>query len=310
MTIDALKAGKHVLCEKTMAYGVADGQAMVAAARSAGRVLQIGHQRRYNERYHDAVRMVRCGLIGDVYHIRAMWHRNGDWRRPVPDVAFDPRPWGYADLERLVNWRLYRKHSQGLMAELGSHQVDVANWISGAVPTAVIGSGGIYRYQDGREVNDHVYATFEYPGGLTVTYTSIQSNQLDDYYEQIMGTTGTIILQGEGEAYLFMEGGATSKATEVSVTTHDGGAPVMEASASRAADAAGAAVGEGVGAASAAARMQPYHNELEGFVNSVRTGTPPLCGGAEGLAAASAVLSANEAITGRKRITLTDLNQA
>lgn len=301
MALDALKAGKHVFSEKTMAYSVADGEAMIAAAAAAGRVLQIGHQRRYNDLYRQAVQMVRSGLIGDVRHIRALWHRNSDWRRKVPDSPFDPRPWGYADLERLVNWRLYRKHSQGLMTELGSHQVDVANWLSGTTPQAVLASGGIHHYKDEREVNDHVYVIFEYPGGLTLTYSSIQTNQFDQYYEEIMGTRGTILLQGEGAAYLFAEGVAASKATEVTVSAGGGGAPVMEASASRAADASS---GTATSQASVVSSLIPYRNELEGFVYSVRTGEPPRCGGAEGLAAARAVLKANEAIALRSRVEL------
>lgn len=301
MAIDALKAGKHVFSEKTMAYSVADGQAMIAAAQSAGRVLQIGHQRRYNDLYRQAVQMVTSGLIGDVRHIRALWHRNGDWRRKVPDTPFDPRPWGYADMEHLINWRLYRKHSQGLMTELGSHQVDVANWITGAHPSAVVASGGIHHYPDGREVNDHVYAIFEYPGGLTLTYSSIQTNQFDQYYEAIMGTRGTILLQGEGEAFLFAEADRASKATEVTVTSTAGGTPVLEASASRAAD---ASAGSATTQAAVASSLVPYHNELEAFAYSVRTGEPPRCGGAEALAAARAVLAANEAMQTRSRVEL------
>lgn len=304
MTIDALNAGKHVLCEKTMAHSVADCEAMIAAQRSAGKVLQIGHQRRYNELYRNAVKMVQSGMIGDVHHIRAMWHRNGDWRRPVPPTgSFDPSPWGYADLEHLINWRLYRKHSQGLMTELGSHQVDVANWLTGAEPVAVYAHGGIHRYKDGREHNDHVYCVFEYPGDLTLTYSSIQSNAADNYYEQIMGTKGTVVLAGEGDAYLFIEGGTggpTTKPTEIDVKTGPAGAPVMEASASRAADAAGGtATSKSAGAGSS---LIPYRNELEGFVHSIRKGERPLCSAVEGIKAARAVLAANDAMLRQARI--------
>ncbi|MCG3125812.1 MAG: Myo-inositol 2-dehydrogenase [Phycisphaerae bacterium] len=310
MTIDALKAGKHVLCEKTMAYSVQACDEMAAAQKASGKILQIGHQRRYNELYRNAVQMIRSGVIGDVHHIRALWHRNGDWRRAVPQSSFDPTPHGYADLEHLVNWRLYAKHSQGLMTELGSHQVDVANWISGAEPTAVMASGGIQRYKDGRELNDHVYNIFEYPNGLTVTYSSIQSNALDNYYEQVMGTRGTVVLAGEGEAFLFMEGkdAAASKATEVAVSTTAAGGPVMEASASRAADAgSGAAVGS---ASAGYSSLIPYRNELEGFVYSVRTGEPPLCSAAEGRRAARAVLAANQAMERHQRVAIDTPPQA
>ena len=109
-------------------------------------------------------------------------------------------PWGYPSIDHLTNWRLYSKYSHGMMAELCSHQVHVINWFTGAVPQAVVGTGGIYRYKDGREVNDHIYTIFEYPKNLTLTYSAIQSNAFDHYYEEFMGTKGTIVLSGETEA--------------------------------------------------------------------------------------------------------------
>ena len=57
--------------------------------------------------------------------------------------------------------------------------------------------------QGGREVYDHVYSTFEYPGGRTAMFSSIESNAFDHYYEMFMGTKGTLILRGETEHYLF-----------------------------------------------------------------------------------------------------------
>ena len=61
-------------------------------------------------------------------------------------------------------------------------------------------------FPDNREVYDHVYATFEYPGGRTATFSSIESNAFDDYYEMYFGTKGTLILLHERDALLFEEG--------------------------------------------------------------------------------------------------------
>jgi predicted dehydrogenase len=81
------------------------------------------------------------------------------------------------------------------MAELCSHQVNAANWFLGSSPDAVIASGGLYRFPENREVYDHVYVTFEYPGGRTADFSSIESNAFDDYYEMYLGTKGTLIWQ-------------------------------------------------------------------------------------------------------------------
>ncbi|MGH9341207.1 MAG: Gfo/Idh/MocA family protein [Acidobacteriota bacterium] len=300
IAIDALQAGKHVFCEKTMAYSADGCRKMVDAAQTARKNLQIGHQRAYNPLYHEAKQLIDNGVIGDVYHVRAVWHRNGDWRRPVPDVDFDPTPWGYENMEHLKNWRLYNKYSQGLMAELGSHQVQVVNWFFGRVPKSVYGSGGIYRYKDGREVFDHVYAVYEYPGELTLSYSSIQSNAHDHYYEEIMGTKGTIILRAEREAMLFMEGDAEVP-TQLAVEAAKSG-PIMQASESRVADASGSSIGDG--SPSAFNSVQAYKTELEGFANTIRHGAENLCDGPTGMNAAVAILTTNESVARGTKIDL------
>src|SRR5437667_728883 len=242
-----------------MSYTVDDCKKTIQAARSARKNRQIGHRRAYNPQYHQAHELIKNGTIGEIYHVRALWHRNGDWRRKIEDPKFDPLPWDYDSIEQLVNWRLYNKYSHGLMSELCSHQIHAINWFAGNVPQSVVGTGGVQRYKDGREVNDHLYAIFEYPRNLTVTYSSIQSNAYDHYYEEFMGTKGTVILGGETEALLFMEG-ERGKASELSVAPDTGG-PVMQASESRARDAAGSAVGGG--GKSGFSSLTAYKLELE-----------------------------------------------
>jgi predicted dehydrogenase len=300
IALDALHAGKHVFVEKTMAYSLDDCKKMIQAARSARKNMQVGHQRAYSPLYHEAYQLIKSGVIGEVYHVRALWHRNGDWRKKPPDDKFDPKPWGYANLEHLANWRLYSKYSHGLMSELCSHQIHAINWFSGRVPQSVTATGGIHRYKDGREVNDHIYAIFEYPGDLTVTYSSIQSNAFDHYYEEFMGTKGTIILSGETEAMLFLEG-QKGKMTEIT-TKPDVGGPLMEASESRARDATGAAVG---GTSSSGVTVfTAYKLQLEGFCRTIRNGDPNLCDGETGLQAAAAILKADEAVAQTTKLAL------
>lgn len=292
MSLDALAAGKHVFCEKNMAMSIEDCRKMMESAKSARKNLQIGHQRNYNPLYHEAKQLIDSGALGDIYHVRAVWHRNGDWRRPVPqDSQFDPRPWGYENLEHLKNWRLYGKYSLGLMSELGSHQLQVVNWFFNAVPSKVYGTGGVVRYQDGREVPDHVYVMYEYPNGRTFTFSSIQSNAWDHYYELFFGTQGTLMLSGEREALLFYEG--SREATQVKVENVSGDAPVMQASASRASDAAGSSVSSSSAGFNA---LTAYRLELEGFAQTIRDGRPNLCEGPEAMKAAVSTLLGQEAV--------------
>lgn len=181
-TFDAMDAGLHVWCEKAMARTVADCGAMVQRARERGKVLQIGHQRMFHPTYLNALRRVKAGDIGPVTQIRASWHRNNAWRRPVPADSDDRR----------INWRLYRESSAGLMTELATHQLQVGNWFLDAVPTRVIGSGSICFWKDGREVYDHVALIYEYSGGRKLIYTSLLNNARYGCEEQIQGSKGTI----------------------------------------------------------------------------------------------------------------------
>ncbi|UCF37635.1 MAG: Gfo/Idh/MocA family oxidoreductase [Acidobacteriota bacterium] len=292
MSVAALNAGKHVFCEKNMAKGIDECRQMLDAAKAARRNLQIGHQRNYNPLYHQAKQMIDSGTIGDIYHVRTLWHRNNSWRRTVPETDFDPTPWGYEDLEHYKNWRLYKKFSLGLMAELASHQIQIVNWFSGRLPERVFGTGGTHLYKDGREIPDHVYLMYDYPDGLTLTFSSIQSNAWDHYYEVYFGTKGTILLSGEREAMLFYEGG--HEPSELKVENVQGDAPVMQASESRARDAAGTAVSGG--AAGGFNALTAYRLELEGFAQTIRDGRPNLCDGVEGMNAAIATIMGYDAV--------------
>jgi len=190
MVVEALDAGKHVFVEKVMFFKEEEGeQIRKAAAAHPKQVLQVGLQRRSSVLYQVAMEMIRKGALGKVMFVRAQWHRNNNWRRPVPDPKY----------ERLINWRMFREYSGGLMAELASHQIDVADWAFGAQPVSVVATGGIDYWKDGREICDNIQAIFEYPGGRKLLYSSILFNQHYDFNEQIMGDQGTLeITVGKG----------------------------------------------------------------------------------------------------------------
>ena len=183
ITIDALQAGYHVFCEKAMARTLDGCKAMVDAHLATGRVLQIGHQRLFDPVYLEALKHVQAGDIGKITQIRAYWHRHDDWRRPVPAGS---------GLERHINWRLYKDSSAGLMTELASHQIQVANWFYGSVPERVMGSGSISYWKDGREVYDQVALIYDYSDGRKLLYDSMTNNRLYGIEEQILGDLGTI----------------------------------------------------------------------------------------------------------------------
>lgn len=306
LAIGCLDAGKHVLCEKMMAWDLESCEQMRAAALRNDRILEIGYQRNHDPMYQAAYDgIVKAGVLGDIYHVRLAWHRNGSWRRkaapPYPD--YDPSAWGYTTFDHLINWRLHWKYSQGLMAELGSHQVNAANWFLGSSPDAVIASGGLYRFPDNREVYDHVFATFEYPGGRTAVFSSIESNAFDDYYEMYMGTRGTLIMLREREALLFEEGGGRATGIEVTPAGKGAAAQSSETMAGNT-NQAPARTSTPPAAGAPAGRSSTTRLQMRRFCSAIRVGTPLACGPDKAMGSARACIAANESIRTRARVSL------
>lgn len=184
MVLDGLAAGKHVFCEKAMARTLNECRSIYDAYRHTDRALYFCMQRMFDEKYTKGMEMIRSGLIGDVVGMRCHWFRNADWRRPVPSP----------ELERKINWRLYRESSGGLMTELACHQLEVCNWATHKMPVEVMGMGDIVYWKDGREVYDSVNVIYRCSDGRKITYESLISNKYNGMEDEILGSRGTMHL--------------------------------------------------------------------------------------------------------------------
>jgi predicted dehydrogenase len=195
VTRDALMAGKHVFCEKCLVFKPEEVHALRALAQEHSKqTLQTGLQRRYSYFYQTVKNMVDKGVLGDVHHIHAQWHRN---MINKPSSLWTMKPGGE---KNIANWRVFRSMSGGLTAELTSHQVDVSDWMFGSSPEFVMGLGSLDTLLDGRNVYDNIQLIYKYPKGQKLTYSSVSTNQFLPYFngtrpemgEIIMGTEGTI----------------------------------------------------------------------------------------------------------------------
>ena len=338
LAMDALNAGKHVLSEKLMAHDITQCKQLIRKAKEKNLHLAVGHQRHYSVLYDNANHIVREGLLGDVKFIRAQWHRNNSfpnrdsWRKAIPGIdneALESRikDYGFDSMERLINWRLYNETGGGLMAELGSHQMDACSIFLGKKhPLAVQGYGGKNFYgvkgvgskdkqEDDREIDDHIYVTFEFPGPhyeqdpkdiCIVTYSSISTNRLEPYGETVFGSRGTLMVRTEKEALLFKEESPTSAGGGLEqrifvVNSSKGGGPVLEAyetnTGGHASDAGPTSVSRG------------YKEEMEHFCYCVRHHifkSPQegglRCPGTLAMGDAIMALTANLAMKHKKRI--------
>ncbi|MBI3208357.1 MAG: Gfo/Idh/MocA family oxidoreductase [Candidatus Solibacter usitatus] len=326
ITRDALLAGKHTFCEKSLVFKADEVHALRQLSNDRPKqVMQVGLQRRYSEFYQTAKQMVEKGMIGDVTHVYAQWNRNPGW------------------VYRKNNWRLDKTKSGGLTAELASHQVDVADWMFGHHPEFVVGVGGIDYHKDGRTVYDNIQLIFRYPKGQKMMYSSISTNKhlcmfggtRTEFGEVIMGTQGTIeITVGtDNEPALglwFYEPGpkvetagktkekaAASSATLLSTGRGGRALPILLAK-DQVSDQDGFLSKEmkfarrwlySKGVMTPEETRNPVDIQLDAFLNSVRTGKRPLADLEVGLADSTAVILANLAMDEGRRVFFDEINK-
>lgn len=307
MLIDSVEAGKHVFIEKSMFFKEEEAAPIrQAAAAHPKQIVQVGLQRRSSVRYQVAVEMVHKAALGKVIFVESRVDSSRDWRRPVADPQY----------ERLINWRMYREYSGGLMAEMGSHFFDVTNWAMDAEPVSVVGAGGIDYWRDGRETHDNVQAIFEYPDGQKLYFRSMLFNGHNGIGITIMGVEGTLDLTDEKGMY-FREPAAKISAG-ASKENWWAGATVVEEAAQmgfpifpeRAESGGGFLDRElryakrwlaSLGIYDYEEPYDPYWGELVRFFASIRDGEPVVVGLEAGISNALAVIYANRAIdTGQK----------
>jgi myo-inositol 2-dehydrogenase / D-chiro-inositol 1-dehydrogenase len=192
MAIAALKAGKHVYCEKPIGITPAQVRALVQAARDTRRVFVPGQQLRSIKRLREAIRKIQQGAIGDVIMVKAQRHATADL--PHDGTSAD---W-YFDVTK----------SGGYLIEQSVHNLDVCNWAIGNHPLRACGFGGILLYQNdppGRTIFDCGSLTYEYPGGVKMSFTQNvfhpRAMPNGNQYVYVYGTKGAVDLMGTATAY-------------------------------------------------------------------------------------------------------------
>jgi predicted dehydrogenase len=318
ITVAALEAGYPVFCEKCMAYSTDQCKDMLHAQAKAGKVLQIGHHLRYHPLYYHAKEaFIKKGVLGDVMTVHAQWNRNAPWRRQIPadEASLDFTKWGFASPEELVNWRLYRNQSGGLLTELGSHQIDAVSWMLDEQPSAVVGTGGIDYYKDGRTLPDHVHGAFEFPSGRRFTYDSITTNAFSMFgsecYEAYMGTKGTLVLThlypdpASSRGWFFIEKGVQEELWMDAAHKEDVGskkAIILDVTVTEGVRIANQPYGS-LMTADGKLNKLTYQLELEEFIQSVRQNKVPTCDGRIGMHSAAHAMMANQAIEQGAKVT-------
>jgi predicted dehydrogenase len=181
--IAAVEAGADVYCQKPISRDVLEGEAMVAAARKHGRVVQVGTQRKSTPHLVEAKKnIVASGMLGKVGHadICCYYHMRANGNPPVAPVPdfLDYETWTgpaplrpYDGLPHVRWWRTFMEYGNGIVGDMCVHMLDTVRWMLGlGWPKRIWSTGGIFVQTGGKSnISDTQTATFDY-GGLTVTW--------------------------------------------------------------------------------------------------------------------------------------------
>lgn len=200
IAIDALKAGKHVYCEKPMAMNTEEAEAMVRTAKETGKKLSVGYPSRYSDDAQLLKKMISAGEFGDIYFAEAAAVR----RRGVPT-------WGVFLSKKL--------QGGGPLIDIATHILDLILWLMGdySQPVAVLGTsykkiaplGGynIWGPWDPEkfEVEDSAFGMVRLESGATVIVKSSWAlNTEEPHPSYLCGTKGGAVL-GAGSTKIFTE---------------------------------------------------------------------------------------------------------
>ena len=227
--------------------------------------------------------------------IDALQKQIGQLEAQIADQVVDAATYGYTPMtlpngdqrtpmEELLRWRLWNRTGGGLMAELGSHQLDAAGIFVSAMhgagakvkPLTVTAVGNRSIFPADREIDDHVYCMYEYPAPgyeddknkkIVVTYSSINGNGFGGYGEVVLGTKGTLVLEQERDVMLYKD---SAKDTRVTVAKAKDGSPTLDTTES---GGGGGAVAAGK-AGSDAAPSRGYTEEMEHWAWCIRNPSP------------------------------------
>jgi predicted dehydrogenase len=213
--IHAVLAGKDVYVEKPVGHNVAEGQAMIRAARKTNKIMAVGTQQRSSTHFQQAVEIVKSGELGKVFWVQT-WNfenispegigRPADtnppphvdydrWLGPAPSRAFNPNRF-----HLLFRW--FFDYAGGMMSDWGVHLNDIVLWaLDAKAPQAVTATGGIVTTDDNRDTPDTLQVVYEFPG-CTLTYSMRKGNGLalngHDYGILFCGTDGSLLLDRAG----------------------------------------------------------------------------------------------------------------
>jgi predicted dehydrogenase len=196
MSIQAVRAGKHVYCEKLMTRTETEAHSVYETVQKSPVVFQVGHQYPQNAAYQRAKEVVEKGILGKINLVETTTNRNSTWGawvrhldgkgNPLPGSLktidwnqwLGSRPKVPFNIDRYYNWTKWWDYASGLSGQLLCHEYDAVNQILNlGIPHSCTASGGIYFHKDNREIPDVFHVVYEFPEkDLTLIYSATLSS--------------------------------------------------------------------------------------------------------------------------------------
>ncbi len=226
IAIAGLQAGKHVYVEKPCSHNPAEGALLVEAQKKYGKLVQMGTQQRSSPHTIEIVDKIHNGLIGHAYFAKT-WYSNvrksiGHGKVvPVPatldwDLWQGPAPrQEYTDNVQPYNWHWFTTWGTGETLNNGTHEVDVARWaLDVGYPNSVSSTAGRYQFKDDWQFYDTMLTSYAYDNAM-IAWEGKCCNGMKyfgrDRGTEIMGTTGSVIVDRDGYEIFDLKGKMTSE---------------------------------------------------------------------------------------------------
>jgi predicted dehydrogenase len=213
--VDSLEAGKHVYVEKPLGNSIAEINIMHKAAKSLGKMVQVGQWQRSQPHFVDAINYLRSGKLGRIRTCKAWSYV--DWKGAVPKVPDSPVPEGVDynmwlgpapkrpfNINRFhFTWRWYWEYGNGLMTDWGVHLIDyILYGMDKTIPSSVMAIGGKYAFPDDDMVTpDTMTAVYDFNDFTMIWEHTIGiglGNWQRPHGMSYIGENGTLVLDRNG----------------------------------------------------------------------------------------------------------------
>jgi len=311
IAVDAMNKGKAVYCEKPMVHDINEGAAVVAAEQRSKVVFQVGSQGLSSLGNEKAKELLKAGAIGTLNYAEGFWARNsptGAWQYAIPKDASEQtvdwdrflgstpkRPF---DAIRFFRWRNYRDYGTGVSGDLFVHLFSSLHFITGSMgPTAIMASGGLRYWKDGRDAPDIMLGMFDYPetAAHPAFNLSLRVNFVD-------GTSGSTYLRLVGSA-----GAMDVGWDDVTVRSNKTWDPLRATREEFRDNPEPEGRKEMLPATATVYKVEPgykgaHYDHLNNFFTAIRTGKPVVENAVFGLRAAAPALACNQSYYEKRAI--------